>query len=92
MAKKSLTTNDLFKEMKKINPFSESLEKSDFALPSEYIHTGNYVLNATLTGSLRKGMPNNRSICLAGESGAGKTFVMLNLCKSAQDMGYHIIY
>ena len=94
MAKKitKISTDDLFKEMKKINPFSESLETSDFALPSEFISSGNYILNATLTGSLRKGMPNNRSICLAGESGAGKTFVLLNLCKNAQDMGYHIIY
>jgi RecA/RadA recombinase len=92
MAKKTITTDSLFKEMKKLNPFSSSLADSDFALPSEYISTGNYILNATLTGSLRKGIPNNRSICLAGESGAGKTFVLLNLCKQAQDMGYHIIY
>lgn len=92
MAKKNITVTDLFKEMKKINPFGDSLATSDFALPSEFISTGNYILNATLTGSLRKGIPNNRSICLAGESGAGKTFVLLNLCKQAQDMGYTIIY
>jgi hypothetical protein len=36
MAKKTnISTDDLFKEMRKINPFSESLATSDFARPSE---------------------------------------------------------
>lgn len=92
MAKKNVTLDSLFKDMKKINPFSESLDKSEFALPTDFIDTGNYMLNAAFTGSLFGGIPNNRSVCLGGESGAGKTFILLNICKKAQDAGYHIIY
>ena len=35
----------------------------------EYIHTGNYMLNAQLSGDVFKGIPNNKVISIAGESG-----------------------
>jgi RecA/RadA recombinase len=92
MAKKNVTLDSLFKDMKKLNPFSESLNKSDFALPTGFIDTGNYMLNAAFTGDIYGGCPNNRAVCLAGESGAGKTYILLQLCKNAQKEGYHIIY
>jgi RecA/RadA recombinase len=59
---------------------------------TEYISSGNYILNACMTGSLFKGIPNNRSICLSGESGVGKTYLILNICREAQKKGYFIVF
>lgn len=47
--------------------------------------TGSYTLNALLSGSIWKGMPDNKIICLAGESGVGKTFLGLGVAKSFLD-------
>lgn len=59
---------------------------------SEYINTGNLMLNAALTGSLFGGYPNARSICLAGEPSTGKTFLCLNAAREAQSVGYCVFY
>lgn len=59
---------------------------------TEYIPTGNYMLNACVSGDLLKGIPNNRSIAISGESGVGKTFLILNMCREAQKMGYFVVF
>lgn len=59
---------------------------------TEYIGTGNYQLNALLSGSLFGGIPNTRSIELAGPSGTGKTFLAFNIVREAQEVGYYIYY
>lgn len=95
MAKQSgeFTINDLKKELSKNSKFGALLsEGGGTSQITEYIHSGNYLLNACLTGSLMKGIPNNRSVALSGESGCGKTFLLLNMCREAQKMGYFIIY
>ena len=85
--------NDLNKVLSKNSKFGALLsEGGGTSQISEYIHTGNYILNACMSGSLLKGIPNNRSICLSGESGVGKTYLLLNICREAQKMGYFIIY
>lgn len=58
----------------------------------EYIPTGNYLLNALLSGSLFGGIPNSRSVGLIGDPETGKTFLCLNFVREAQKMGYHAIY
>lgn len=63
-----------------------------FSQIDEFIDTGNYLLNAQISGSLFGGYPNCRTIALAGETGTGKTFLALNGCRQAQKEGYHIIY
>lgn len=63
-----------------------------FGSATEYISTGNYLLNALITGSIHKGLPNTRSLELAGKSGTGKTFVCLNMVNDAQTKGYHVYY
>ena len=83
---------ELQKELKKINPFGDVISKNDFSKISEWIDTGNYHLNAVFSGDLFGGIPNNRTICLAGESGTGKTFLMLNMCRELQNKGYYVIY
>jgi len=89
---KEFTINELQKELKKINPFGDVISKSDFSKISEWIDTGNYHLNAVFSGDLFGGIPNNRTICLAGESGTGKTYLLLNMCREAQKKGYYVIY
>ena len=94
MAKESkeYSIKDLQNKLKKINPFGGPITESAFSKVVEFIHTGNYHLNAVVSGDLFGGIPSNRSIQLAAPSGCGKTFVLLNICREAQLMGYNIIY
>lgn len=63
-----------------------------FSEVDEYIPTGNYLLNACISGSLFRGIPNSRSLGLSGDPETGKTFMCLNFAREAQKMGYDIIY
>lgn len=72
MAKQSgvFSIADLNKAMSKNSKFGALLsEGGGTSKITEYISTGNYLLNACMSGSLLKGIPNNRSVCLSGESG-----------------------
>jgi RecA/RadA recombinase len=75
-----------------IAPDGEMLDINPIAKIDEWISTGNYILNAALSGSLFGGLPNRRSLVLAGDEGTGKTFIALSICRNAQKMGYDIIY
>jgi len=92
MAKKDFTFADLNKELKDLNPLGSVMDKSNFSEVTEWIPTGNYHLNACVSGSLFGGWPNNRSCSVAGPSGTGKTFLTLNSVREAINMGYSIIY
>ena len=89
---KEFSFNDLDEQLTKISPKGSVISVNSYSRIDEWISTGNYLLNAQLSGSLFGGIPNSRSICLAGESGTGKTFLALNICREAQLMGYNIIY
>jgi len=89
---KEFSFADLNKEMSKISEYGETLDKSTISEIDHYIPTGNYHLNACLTGSLFGGYPNNRAVALAGPSGTGKTYLILNAIKQAQKQGYSIIF
>ena len=54
----------------------EGLDGSDV---SGYMDTGSYILNALLSGSIYKGMADNKITALAGESGTGKTYFTLGI-------------
>ena len=66
--------------------------RQNFGSPTEYISMGNYLLNAQLSGDLFKGLPNTRSLELAGKSGTGKTFLCLNLVRDCVKKGYYVYY
>jgi len=68
------------------------IEIRGFSDIEEYIPTGNYLLNAQMSGSLFGGYPNTRSIGIAGDSGAGKTFLCLNAVRELQAKGYMVFY
>ena len=89
---KEFSFGDLNKEMSKISEYGDTLDKSTVSKIDHFIPTGNYHLNACLTGSLFGGYPNNRAVALAGPSGTGKTYLILNAVKQAQDMGYSIVF
>lgn len=94
MAKKitSFTFDDINAELSELNPLGSIMETSDFSEVTEWLDTGNYHLNACVSGSLFGGWPNNRSCSVAGPSGTGKTFLMLNTVREAINMGYSVIY
>lgn len=95
MAKQSgvFSISDLNKALSKNSKFGALLsEGGGTSKITEYIPTGNYLLNACMSGSLLKGIPNNRSVCLSGENSTGKTFLLLNMCREAQKLGYFIIF
>lgn len=71
MAKKKEETsfsklNDM---LNKIAPDGEIIDINPLGKIDEWIPTGWYILNAALSGSLFGGMPNRRSLGLAGEEG-----------------------
>lgn len=89
---KTLSFTELDNVLSKVNDKGSIITHNTFSKIDEWIPTGNFLLNAQLSGSLFGGYPNSRSICVAGESGTGKTFLTLNACREAQKMGYNIIY
>ena len=66
--------------------------KGDLRAKTEFIDTGSYPLNAILSGSIKKGLPDNRAVMFAGEPATGKTFFSLRVCKKATEAGYYIVY
>ena len=97
MAKKT----DALKKLSKLNSAISSKIKSGkegydvfkkFAGITEYIDLGNYILNAQMSGSIFGGLPNTRSVELAGESGSGKSFICLNAVRGLTELGYYTYY
>jgi RecA/RadA recombinase len=93
MAKsKTFTFDDLNAELANMNPLGSVMEQSTFSDVTEWIDTGNYHLNACVSGSLFGGWPNNRACSIAGPSGTGKTYLILNSVREAIDMGYNVVF
>ena len=92
MAKKDFSFADVNSELKTLNPLGSIMADSTFSEVTEGIDTGNYHLNACVSGSLFGGWPNSRTCSIAGPSGTGKTFLVLNSVRKAIEMGYNVIY
>jgi RecA/RadA recombinase len=81
-----------------ISKFRKSITKSidglgiGFNDPTDWISTGNYTLNYLISGDFHKGVPLGKVTVLAGESGAGKSFICSgNLVRNAQQQGIYVI-
>lgn len=82
-----------------INKFLGNFDKEG-ALLSEYktadvkefVHTGSYVLNACISGSLLRGVPAGRIITISGDPKSGKSYVCLDMMRELQKKGYFCIY
>jgi RecA/RadA recombinase len=85
---------DLDKELSKIQGFElgSLLSNNSFSEVDEWIPTGNFLLNAQISGTLFGGVPNNRSFGVMGDPGTGKSFFCLNVVREAQKIGYDVIY
>ena len=74
-----------------ISKFRKSITKAvpglsvGFNDPDTWISTGNYTLNKLISGDFEKGIPLGKVSVLAGESGAGKSYIAAgNIVKQAQ--------
>lgn len=81
-----------------ISKFRKNITKSitgvsiGFRDPTDWISTGNYALNFLISGDFTKGIPLGRVTMLAGESGAGKSYIASgNIIKDAQRQGIFVI-
>ncbi len=79
-----------------LKDFKKTLNKmetvvTDFAPPSFWYSTGNLALNKIISGSFTKGIPQGRITCLCGVSGAGKSFLLSNIVKHAQEEGAFVV-
>ena len=59
--------------------------------PSFWVSIGNYAVNYIVSGSYYRAIPQGRITCLAGPSGSGKSFLLCNLLKSAQEDGCFVL-
>lgn len=91
-AKVEATSGSIFDIINSVDNGCELIEESAGAQITEYISTGSYILNAAITGSMFRGIPCGRVTTLAGEPGAGKSFLALSVCREAQKQGYVPIY
>jgi recombination protein RecA len=75
--------------------FKERLDKASIKAgiptkngpPEFFIDTGNYVLNKIISGSYLKGWAQGRLGAIGGPSGSGKSFLIANAIKAAQEQG-----
>ena len=82
----------LEKKLKKDTKDIGSISFKEMGKITEYIPSGNYLLNAQLSGSLFGGAANARSLEIAGAPGTGKSFICMNMAREATKMGYFVYY
>ena len=81
-----------------VSKFRKSITKAvpglsvGFNDPDTWISTGNYTLNKLISGDFNKGIPLGKVTVLAGESGAGKSFIAAgNIVREAQNQGIFVV-
>lgn len=81
-----------------VSKFRKSITKSvpgmsvGFRDPDTWVSTGNYCLNKLISGDFNKGIPLGKVTVLAGDSGAGKSYIASgNLVKNAQEQGIFVV-
>lgn len=85
-------TSFLKKIKKKLNDKNEYIQLiEDEIKTTDYIDTGNIMLNFLISSKKDKGIPNDKIIEFAGPASTGKTFIMLEIFKQAQKKGYDVV-
>lgn len=81
-----------------VSKFRKDITKSIAGLsvgfndPTDWISTGNYALNYLISGDFHKGIPLGKVTVLAGESGAGKSYIASgNIVRHAQEQGIFVV-
>ena len=86
--------NKSFDPTKFRNSLTKSIQgmSAGFNDPTDWISTGNFALNYLLSGEFSKGIPLGKVSVFAGESGAGKSYIVSgNIVKSAQEQGIFVV-
>jgi RecA/RadA recombinase len=81
-----------------ISKFRKTLTKSitgistGFNDPDTWVSTGSYGLNYLISGDFYRGIPMGKVSVFAGESGAGKSYIVSgNIAKAAQEQGIFVV-
>lgn len=81
-----------------ISRFRKTLTKSitgvstGFNDPDTWVSTGSYGLNFLISGDFYRGIPMGKVTVFAGESGAGKSYIVSgNIAKDAQEQGIFVV-
>jgi RecA/RadA recombinase len=81
-----------------VSKFRKSITKNitgistGFNDPDTWISTGCYGLNYLISGDFNRGIPMGKVTVFAGESGAGKSYIVSgNIAKAAQDQGIFVV-
>lgn len=81
-----------------VSKFRKDITKSidglsiGFNDPTDWISTGSYALNYLISGDFYKGVPLGKVTVLAGDSGAGKSYIASgNIVRNAQDQGIYVV-
>ena len=81
-----------------ISKFRKNLTKNitgistGFNDPDTWISTGSYGLNYLISGDFYRGIPMGKVSVFAGESGAGKSYIVSgNIAKAAQEQGIFVV-
>lgn len=81
-----------------VSKFRKSLTKNiagvstGFNDPDTWVSTGSYGLNFLISGDFYKGIPMGKVTVFAGESGAGKSYIVSgNIAKAAQEQGIFVV-
>lgn len=81
---KKSSFNDVLSIIQNVIPEADIVDNDDTLDIKAWVSTGNYILNAQMTGSIFKGIPEGRTLLWAGMPGTGKTYLTLNACREAQ--------
>lgn len=85
-----MLTTKFLKNVRKKLEAKENISLS-LAPPRYWFSSGNFTLNKRLSGSFTRGLAQGRINILAGPSGSGKSFLLGNILKSAQDDGAFLL-
>lgn len=91
MSKSDKDYKKLMDAIDDINPTATYLNESSASTVENYIDTGSLALNAIISGSLYKGIPEGRVVQFAGPSQTGKSYFVQKIIANAQKMGKYVV-
>jgi RecA/RadA recombinase len=97
MAKKTVKKEgqlpDPFAMLSKIDKNVEIIEESAYSNIDDWIPSGNYILDACVSGSMFRGFaPCGRVTTLSGDPGTGKSYLACSFAREAQKKNYTVLY
>lgn len=81
----------LIEKVGKYDKLGSSLQDYQEAELTGFTHTGHYLYNAHLSGSMMRGIPDGRITNIAGDPKTGKSFLSLNIVRNWIERGFYVI-